>query len=181
MKVVNLEDIKHGIRVASYAKEIAKRINLSDTKIEEIYISGLFHDIGKAHVNQKILNKPSKLLEHERTEMILHSRYSYEEALNNGYSKEVALNILYHHENWDGTGYPKGIKGMAIPLGARILKIVDVFDALTSKRPYHKGLSYYEALKIMDSERSTYDPELYSIFTDYLLEEYKDNESFKIN
>ncbi|KOR55634.1 HD domain-containing protein [Clostridium botulinum] len=181
MKVVNLEDIKHGIRVANYSKEIAKQLDLSDKKIKEIYFSGLFHDIGKAYLNQNILNKPSMLSTIEKTEISQHPMFSYEEVLKSGYSKEVAFNVLYHHENWDGSGYPKGIKKNSIPVGARILKIADVFDALTTSRPYRKKLSFDETLNIMENERTTYDPELYYIFTNYIIKKYKENGNFNIN
>ena len=174
MKVINLEDIKHGIRVANYSIEIAKKLNIPKPKINNIYLSALFHDIGKAYINQKILNKPGKLNEHEQNEIFKHPIYSYKEALNNGYPMEVALDILHHHENWNGTGYPKGLKGVSIPIGARILKIADVFDALTMKRPYRRKLTVEEALNIMENEKVTYDPRLYLVFTKYINSKYKE-------
>lgn len=169
MEVINLEDLRHGIRVANYSVQLATQLHLSSETIKNLYLSGLFHDIGKAYLNQNILNKPDKLTKDEKTEIMKHILFSYDEVLNMGYPTEVALNILHHHENCDGTGYPKGIKGNSIPLGARILKITDVFDALTMKRPYREQLTIEQALKIMEAEITTYDPELYYIFTNNLL------------
>jgi putative nucleotidyltransferase with HDIG domain len=174
MKVVNLDDIKHGIRVANYSVDIAREIKLSKHKVEDLYIAGLFHDIGKAHIDQSILNKPGMLTKKEKDQIFKHPIYSYEEILNIGYPKEIALYILHHHENFDGTGYPHGLKGFAIPIGARILKISDVFDALTMDRPYRNKLTVKEALQIMDGEKATYDPELYLAFTSYLYSKFKD-------
>lgn len=180
MKVVNLDDIRHGIRVANYSMEIAREISLPKQKLESLYLSGLFHDIGKAYIDQDVLNKPGILTKEERTLIIKHPEYSYEEILKMGYPKEIALNILHHHENFDGTGYPKGLVGLNIPLGARILKISDVFDALTMNRPYRDKLAIKEALKIMNKEKSTYDPELYLSFIQYINDKFKDNISIPI-
>lgn len=175
MQTINLEDLRHGIRVANYSLELAIEIRLSKHKTQNVYIAGLFHDIGKAHLNQDILNKPKKLTETERLHINKHPFYSYKEVLKMGYPEDIALDILHHHENWNGTGYPKGLKEEAIPVGARILKISDVFDALTMQRPYRKKLTIREALKIMDGEISNYDPELYLLFSRYLYGKYEDN------
>lgn len=174
MKVVNLDDIRHGIRVANYSVEIAKKINLPSDKIQDLYISGLFHDIGKAYINQTILNKPGALTDKERKVIEQHPIHSYNEIISMGYTEDIALNILHHHENWNGTGYPKGLKGLTIPIGARILKLSDVFDALTMERPYRKKLTVKEALLIMNNEKELYDPELYLIFASYLISKFKE-------
>lgn len=171
MEVINLEDLRHGIRVANYSVQLANQLHLSSETIKNLYLSGIFHDVGKAYINQNILNKPDKLTKDEKTEIMKHILFSYDEVLNMGYPIEVALNILHHHENCDGTGYPEGIEGDSIPLGARILKITDVFDALTMKRPYREKLTIEQALKIMETEITTYDPELYYIFTNNLMKD----------
>ncbi|MBU3173351.1 HD-GYP domain-containing protein [Clostridium estertheticum] len=173
MEIINLEDLKHGNRVANYSIDLATKLNLSDYNISSIYLSGLFHDIGKSQLNQNILNKPGILTESEKAHINKHPFYSYREVLKMGYPKNIALDILYHHENWNGTGYPKGLKNLEIPLGARILKIMDVFDALTVERPYRKKLNINEALSIMDKEILTYDPTLYLLFTRYIAEKHK--------
>ena len=164
MNVLNLDDIEHGIRVANYSKEIAIELGLLNNQIESLYLAGALHDIGKAFVNQDILNKPGKLTLDEMRLIQRHSAYSYEECLKMGYSDEIALTVFQHHENWDSTGYPNGISGDAIHLGARILKIADVFDALTSNRCYRNKIAFDKALSIMHDEYSTFDPVLYDIF-----------------
>lgn len=164
MKVVNLDDIRHGVRVANLSLKISKKLNLSKSETQAIYNSCFFHDIGKAYLDQSILNKPSKLTIEERKHIEKHSCYSYEEALQLGFPSDVALNILYHHENYDGTGYPTGSKGKNIPLASRIIRICDVFDALISDRPYRKGLSLKEAIDIIKRKESYYCPIVYKTF-----------------
>lgn len=157
---------QHGIRVAKKSIKFGKMINLSDKKIKNLYIAALFHDIGKVLLDQGILNKPSKLTDEEMEAVQMHPVYSYYGILQAGYAKEIAITALYHHENYDGTGYPEGLSGTSIPIEARILRIVDVFDALTSDRPYREKLTINRALEIMETERSSYDPELYSLLLD---------------
>lgn len=168
MKVVNLEDIRHGVRVANLSIGFAKQIHLPKKEVDNLYISALFHDIGKAYIDQTILNKEGKLTLNERKFIQEHSTHSYHEILFLNYSDDVAKNILYHHENWDGSGYPSGLSGKHIPIGARILKLSDVFDALTSDRPYRKKLSFQDALCIMEGEKAHYDPNLFIKFTDFI-------------
>lgn len=163
-KILNLQDLYHGLRVANLSTKLGIEINLPKNKIDHLYVSGILHDIGKAYVDQNIINKAGKLTEEERILIERHSFYSYKEVLKLGYPEDVAFNILYHHENWDGTGYPTGLKGSFIPIGSRILKIIDVFDALTMDRPYRKKLSVNDALMIMNKYNTTYDPELYLSF-----------------
>jgi polar amino acid transport system substrate-binding protein len=159
-----LADIRHCVRVANFSMTLADALSLSHIEKEELYISGLFHDIGKAFLRQDILNKPGRLTITERKHIETHPVFSYQEAKNVGFSDAIANNILHHHENFDGTGYPDRIKGHQIPLGARILKITDTFDALTSDRPYRKALAVPEVLVIMSNHTDHYDPELYLLF-----------------
>ena len=165
---MNLADIRHCVRVANLSMSLADVLNLPQKEKEELYISALFHDIGKAFLNQEILNKPGPLTDLERKHIETHSVFSYRESKNVGFSKVIADNILYHHENFDGTGYPLRINGSKIPLASRIIKITDTFDALTCDRPYRKALSAQEALRIMNKQRSQYDPQLYLSFTHLL-------------
>lgn len=164
MKVINLEDFRHSTRVANLSIDIAKNINLSNGAVNSLYISSLFHDVGKAFLNQSILNKKGDLTSIEKKHIQGHALCGYKELLRLGYPEDVALTVLFHHENWDGTGYPIGLKGNYIPIASRILKISDVFDALVSDRPYRKKLSVNEALLIMDSEREHFDPEIFKFF-----------------
>lgn len=173
MKLVNLDDVRHGVRVANISYDIARLLMLHENRINQLYISCLFHDIGKAHVDQKILNKPGKFSRYEKEHIELHPIHSHDEIVSLGYSSEMAKIILYHHENYDGSGYPIGLKKDEIPLESRILKIADVFDALTMDRPYRKRLTINQALDTMKLEKNTFDPEIYSTFLDYLSHRYK--------
>jgi len=115
---------------------------------DEIYNYSVLHDIGKIFVSKEILNKPGKLTSEEWETVKKHTIYA-KKLLDNPHFK-VALNIaMYHHENYDGTGYPKGLKDDEIPIEAQIVKIVDVYDALRSGRPYKKAFSHEEAMKII--------------------------------
>ncbi|MGC8745590.1 MAG: HD-GYP domain-containing protein [Candidatus Saccharicenans sp.] len=122
------------------------------------------HDIGKIVIPDYVLNKPVILTEAERLMIQQHPELGFKlvEALDlNPIIGEVILN---HHGNFDGTGYPAQLKGKEIPFTARIVRIADVFDALTSDRPYRKAYSLEQALSIMEKQKSQFDPELYKIF-----------------
>lgn len=139
---------KHLTRVKTIVERIAEKI-IDDAKLrEEIAYYSVLHDIGKIFIPQEILNKPGALSPEEWEEMKKHTIYA-QKVLSHPRFK-TALNIaMYHHENFDGTGYPYGLRGEEIPIEARIVKIADVYDALTSERPYKKAFTKEQALKIM--------------------------------
>lgn len=178
---MSLADIRHCIRVANISMSMADALALTRVERENLYISGLFHDIGKAFLRQDILNKPGRLTAAERQHIEEHSVLSYREVKNVGFSEEIASIILNHHENFDGSGYPGNVKGHRIPLGARIIKITDTFDALTSHRPYRRALTASEALDIMDRQKLYYDSELYLLFTNLCLLDSFSKNNFVIN
>jgi len=162
--VFYLDDLQHSLRVANLALKLSEKVNLSQDAKKNIYLSAILHDIGKAYISRNILYKQEPLSEYERHIIELHPIYSALDAYLKGYSEEIVQNILYHHECFDGSGYPSGIKGADIPIGARIIKICDVYDALVSDRPYRKALSCNEALSVMEMEKQKYDPFLYNTF-----------------
>lgn len=132
----------HSQRVSKYAKIIAKAIGLPQRQIERIAVAALLHDIGKIHeIFEPILKKPGKLTPEERKTMELHPLKSVELAEKVSELDDVLPAIRHHHENWDGTGYPDGIAGMEIPLGARIIMFADTIDAMMTDRPYRKALN----------------------------------------
>lgn len=145
---------------------------LIDTYIENVYKSAPLHDIGKIRITDEILNKPGKLTPEEFDIMKLHAPYGGDiigkllESLTQASYLEVARDIaLYHHEKWDGSGYPYGLKGEEIPLSARIMAVADVFDALVSDRVYKKAFPFEKAMSIIKEESGThFDPDIVKAF-----------------
>lgn len=146
-------------------------MEISERLLRDLYDSSVLHDIGKVGIPDYILLKKSSLTYDEFEVMKKHTNIGYD-ALRNASGEmgtDFFLNmamdiILFHHERWDGKGYPKGLKGEDIPLSARVVAIVDVYDALTSKRPYKEALSHEEAVKIMSQETGKFDPALINLF-----------------
>lgn len=137
----------HSQRVAHWGREIAKAIGLPEKKVEEVYIGGILHDIGKIGIEDEILNKKGKLTPEEYDKIKQHTVIGYEIILQAGMFNELLPAIRSHHERIDGRGYPDGLIGDEIPLVARILAISDSFDAMVADRPYRKGLPVEQALQ----------------------------------
>jgi putative nucleotidyltransferase with HDIG domain len=156
------DQITHGHirRVQQYAVGLAKQMGVTDpAQISAIEAASLLHDMGKLAVPEYILNKPGKLTPSEFEKMKLHASVGADILSAIDFPYPVVPIVRHHHENWDGTGYPDGVKGSDIPIGARILSVVDCFDALTSDRPYRPRLADTEALRILMERRGTmYDP-----------------------
>ena len=156
------DQITHGHirRVQAYAVALAKEVGLTDdSQIRAVEAAALLHDMGKLAVPEYILNKPGPLTPAEFDKMKLHASVGADILSSINFPYPVVPIVRHHHENWDGTGYPSGIGGTSIPIGARILSVVDCFDALTSDRPYRPRLSEKEAIKILLERRGTmYDP-----------------------
>src|SRR4051794_12578442 len=156
------DQITHGHirRVQTYAVGLAKHVGVTDEQLlKAIEAAALLHDMGKLAVPEHILNKPGKLTPAEFEKMKLHAGVGADILSAIDFPYPVVPIVRHHHENWDGTGYPTRIRGTDIPIGARILSVVDCFDALTSDRPYRPKLSDREALDILIERRGTmYDP-----------------------
>jgi putative nucleotidyltransferase with HDIG domain len=163
------DQITHGHirRVQTYAVALAKSMGVSDEKhIRAIEAAALLHDMGKLAVPEYILNKPGPLTPTEFEKMKLHASVGADILSAIEFPYPVVPIVRHHHENWDGTGYPDGLSGASIPIGARILSVVDCFDALTSDRPYRPRLPDRDALKILwDRRGSMYDPLVIDTFT----------------
>jgi len=145
--------------------QLAQLMNISGDKLIHIYRGALLHDIGKLGVPDNILLKPDKLTDDEWKIMRKHPAFAYELLSPIAYL-HPALSIPYcHHEKWDGSGYPRGLKGEEIPLEARIFAVVDVWDALTSDRPYRPAWTMEKALEyIRQGVGSHFDPEIVEKF-----------------
>jgi len=162
------DQITHGHirRVQIYAVGLARRVGVTDEKlIRAIEAAALLHDMGKLAVPEYILNKPGKLTPSEFEKMKLHATVGADILSAIKFPYPVVPIVRHHHENWDGTGYPSGLRSTDIPIGARILSVVDCFDALTSDRPYRPRLADDEALEILRERRgSMYDPLIVDTF-----------------
>jgi diguanylate cyclase (GGDEF)-like protein/putative nucleotidyltransferase with HDIG domain len=159
----------HIRRVQAYAAGLARSLGMSDNEIHGVKTAALLHDIGKLAVPEHILSKPGPLTQEEFQKIRIHPQIGAEIIGAVPFPYPVAPLILSHHERWDGKGYPHGLKGDEIPLGARILSIVDYFDALTSDRPYHKAMSEDAALALLQQEAAkALDPTVVHMFVKIL-------------
>ncbi|MBT7610408.1 MAG: HD-GYP domain-containing protein [Bacteriovoracaceae bacterium] len=155
----------HSLRVAYYSLALGKELGLPEDELYKLEVSALFHDIGKIGVPNKILNKPARLDENEFLVMKRHPEITAE--ILEGFKpfEEIAKFAKHHHERFDGRGYPEGIKGEDIPYYSRIILIADTFDAMTSTRPYRKGLPYQTAFdELNEFSGSQFDPNLVKHF-----------------
>ncbi|NUM52571.1 MAG: HD-GYP domain-containing protein [Candidatus Hydrogenedentes bacterium] len=155
----------HSQRVRAYAVRLAKQMGIRGSDATILGEAALLHDVGKIGVPDSILLKPGKLSDEEWTVMRRHPEFGFRILASVPRLGEAARIVFAHHERYDGTGYPNGLSGLSIPLGARIFSVVDVFDALTSDRPYHEALSIGKAIRAIDEKAgSDFDPEVVRAF-----------------
>ncbi|WP_206460601.1 HD domain-containing phosphohydrolase [Anaerovorax sp. IOR16] len=171
----NKREEQHSKRVSDLCKRLANALNFSDQQLEEVKTAGLLHDIGKIAINEDILNSLNILSEEEYLEMKRHSEVGYRilSAIND--MGEIADYVLYHHERWDGKGYPTGLRAEEIPLQSRMISIADTYDAITSDRSYRIAKSRQYAINELKLNRSKqFDPNLVDLFIKevVLAEEY---------
>jgi len=161
------ETEEHAKRLAVLSKKIGEKMGLSETSLGELELVAMLHDIGKVAIDSRILNKPGKLDESEWEIMKTHSEIGYRIAKSSAGLETIAEYILYHHERWDGKGYPKGLKGKGIPLISRIISVVDAYDAMTQNRAYSKAKPAELAIEeLIKNSGTQFDPEIVSIFID---------------
>ena len=156
----------HCERLSAYSVALGRELGLPEADLEALHRGGILHDLGKVAVSDAILLKPGPLTPEERRIMEEHPVQGYEICRPLRSFRDVLPIIRHHHEKFDGSGYPDRLKGQQIPLTARVLQIVDVYDALTTDRPYRRGLSAAEALEVMEHEvqKGWWDPDLYAVF-----------------
>jgi putative nucleotidyltransferase with HDIG domain len=155
----------HSARVAAVSLEIADAMQLASADREALRRGALLHDIGKIGVEDRVLRKPGPLTAWERDEMREHARIGYDMLKGLPFLQPSLPGVLHHHERWDGDGYPTGLGGAAIPMLVRILAVADVFDALTSDRPYRQGLSFEAASAAIWNEAGhQFDPYVVTAF-----------------
>jgi diguanylate cyclase (GGDEF)-like protein/putative nucleotidyltransferase with HDIG domain len=159
----------HIRRVQLYAAEVAKALGMSENDIQGVKTAALLHDIGKLAVPEHILSKPGPLTPEEFQKIRAHPKVGADIVSSVPFPYPVAPLILSHHERWDGKGYPAGLKGEEIPLGARILSVVDYFDALMAERPYHKAMGFEAAVGLLKQEAGRgLDPTVVEKFIEFL-------------
>jgi len=161
----------HCERLSSYSVKLARRLGRPDADIEALRQGGIVHDIGKVAVPEAILLKPGRLSEEEMAVMREHPVVGESICCNLRSFRDVIPIIRHHHEKCNGTGYPDGLEGEAIPITARILQVVDVYDSLTTERPYKPAFSIEKTLGIMreEVEKGWWDPEIFSVFSDLVM------------
>lgn len=151
----------HSLRVSQYAVLLGKEMGLSDDEVELLHYAGLLHDIGKIGIRDSIMKKDGRYTVEEYEEMKGHAAMGAEMVRGMKFLGKAEKWIRHHHERWDGTGYPQGLKGEDIPLGARIIACADSFDAMTSNRPYKDAISWEAATKeLLDKSGAQFDPEV---------------------
>lgn len=165
----------HSERVAKYSILMGRYLNLSLKEVEMLRRGSLLHDIGKVGVKDSVLNKESKLTAEELSHIRTHPARGYEICKKLRSFKHLLPIIRNHHERWDGQGHPDGLKGSQIPFLARICAITDAFDAMTSNRPYRKGIPPKNAADIFERELNSgqWDPELLVAFIDMIRKSYE--------
>jgi putative two-component system response regulator len=155
----------HLRRIAGYSERTAIALGLSAAQVRTIRYAGILHDIGKIGVREAILRKPGPLDPEEEAELRRHAEHGAEIVAPLRFAAEVSPIILAHHEHWDGKGYPFGIRGEEIPIGARIISVVDAWDAMTTDRPYRRSLGRAEATRRLKAGAgSQWDPAVVDCF-----------------
>ena len=158
-------ELNHGVVVSNLAYAVAAEVGRDEAFCYQMAIAGMLHDIGKLKLTGYINGQErDPLLIEELKYVRLHSSLGYEELKEQGYSDIVLQSILYHHENYDGSGYPSNLSGDSIPLGARILRVCDVYAALSSDRPYRKAFDVSTVIELMIDEIKNFDMEVFLAF-----------------
>jgi diguanylate cyclase (GGDEF)-like protein/PAS domain S-box-containing protein len=163
---------EHGEKTVFYATEIARRLKMPQDEIERIRQAAVLHDLGKVGISDNVLLKKGKLNKKEIEEIKKHPQIAADILRPIQVLREIIPYIFYHHEHWDGSGYPIGLKGAEIPIGARIIAISDVYQALCSDRPYRKALSKAKAISVLKKGSGThFDPKVVNTLMDIIKKE----------
>jgi putative nucleotidyltransferase with HDIG domain len=173
-------EIAHGIEVSRLAGKLARELKLDPDFCHDIEVAGMLHDIGKLRASTYLYGGDDDTLNVEKMRYVrLHAGLGYEVVKEEGYSDRICEMILHHHENYDGTGYPDNMIGEEIPYGARILRVCDVFAALTSDRPYRKAFDNETAVELLIEEVRHFDMKIFLTFQSIVHEEIMEKEKAK--
>jgi HD-GYP domain-containing protein (c-di-GMP phosphodiesterase class II) len=167
-QLLDLKDLNTGVhstRLAEWAIHVASELGMEDRALADIEVASLLHDIGKIGIPDAVLNKPARLTQEEYDLMKKHPEYGWAVLRQVPGFEQASLLILHHHERYDGKGYPGGLKGEEIPIGSRIVAVIDAFDAMVSSRPYREGLPVEEAVRrLKEASGTQFDPLVVNIF-----------------
>lgn len=169
------ETYRHTERVVHFSLRLNEKFRLDPQRVKDLELGAMLHDIGKIGVPDAILRKPGKLNEAEWEKMRQHPIIGVRMFRGVSFLKGAARVVAQHHERWDGTGYPCGLKGSRIDVCARIFAVVDAFDAITSDRVYHQGNDYETALQqITDAAGTQFDPQVVEVFSNIPASDWED-------
>jgi HD-GYP domain-containing protein (c-di-GMP phosphodiesterase class II) len=167
-QLLDLKDLNTGVhstRLAEWAMRVGQELGIPEESLQELEMAAVVHDIGKIGVPDAILNKAGKLTDDERAVMNKHPEFGWGVLRLFPALTQTSLITLHHHESFDGRGYPGNLRGSEIPLGARIVTVIDSFDAMVSDRPYRKGLPSEEAKRrLVESSGTQFDPAVVKCF-----------------
>jgi HD-GYP domain-containing protein (c-di-GMP phosphodiesterase class II) len=177
-QLLDLRDLGTGVhstRLAEWAVRVGRMLGILEADLYQLEVAALLHDIGKIGVPDSILKKEGKLTETERAVMNRHPEYSWSILRLLPGLEKASLYTLHHHESWSGAGYPAGLKGEEIPIGSRIVSVIDAYDAMISHRCYRRGLPHEEAVRrLLESGGTQFDPVVVQIFVGIAEEEAAD-------
>ena len=163
-------ELKHSERVSEYCERIARALKLDNDKVMQLKTAGLLHDIGKISIRESILNKEGTLRADEWEDMKKHPESGWRILSTSSEFSKLAFFVREHHEKWDGSGYPLGLKGEQISQEARIIAIADAYDAMTRERTYRKALDKGEAIEELEKYKGTqFDPKIVDVFVSEVL------------
>ncbi len=167
-QLLDLKDLNtgfHSTRLAEWAMRVAQEMGMDESSLRNLEVAALLHDIGKMGIPDAILQKPSRLTTEEYDLMKKHPEYGWGAIRLFPTLDRASLFILHHHESYDGKGYPAGLRNSEIPIGSRIVSVIDSFDAMISSRPYRKGLPFEEAMRrLFESSGTQFDPQVVNCF-----------------
>jgi HD-GYP domain-containing protein (c-di-GMP phosphodiesterase class II) len=170
-QLLDLKDLNTGVhstRLAEWGVRVGQELGLEESQLQNLEVAALLHDIGKMGVPDSILRKPGKLDEDEYALMKKHPEYGWAVLRMLPGFERAALDILHHHETFDGKGYPAGLREAEIPIVSRIVSVIDAFDAMVSSRPYRKGLPYEEAVRrLIEASGTQFDPVVVQCFLSF--------------